>query len=187
METTLKNRKSPRLKNWDYSTPGFYFITMVTKNRENLFGEIKNGEMILNDFGKIVKEEFLKSFKIRKELFCDEYIIMPNHIHAILFIEDNTIVNGEFCMNRIPHDTQQPRRDTRSCVPTGKSISSFVAGFKSIVTKRINELRNTPKLPFWQSRFHDRIVRNEIELYNIRNYIKNNPMNWTGDDLSNAA
>jgi putative transposase len=72
--------------------------------------------------------------------------------------------------------TQPLRRST-------KSISSFVAGFKSVFTMRINQLRNTPKMPFWQPRFHDRIIRDEIELYNVRNYILKNPIIWKEDDF----
>lgn len=83
--------ETARLKNWDYSSAGYYFITICTKDRDNLFGEIENSEMILNDFGKIIKEQWRKSFSIRQELQCDEYIIMPNHIHAIIIITENPI------------------------------------------------------------------------------------------------
>lgn len=221
----LPSRKSPRLKNWDYSSSGYYFVTTVTKNRMHIFGEIKNGKMILNEFGKIASEEWNKSFEIRKELSCDTYIIMPNHIHAILICRDRrgfrrdrrrpvlAITNERPVGDERPYvpkvdiadvetktetdaetitdtdvetitDTDAETitiADAQPRVPTAKSISSFFAGYKSAVTKRINELRKTPKQPVWQSRFHDRIIRDENELYNIRNYILNNPMNWKED------
>jgi hypothetical protein len=80
---------------WDYSGNGIYFITLVTHNRECNLGEIVNGEMILSAFGKIVDIEWIKSFKIRNELFLDEYIIMPNHLHAIVVLNKNGIKNDD--------------------------------------------------------------------------------------------
>jgi REP element-mobilizing transposase RayT len=85
------NIKSNRLIDWDYSSNAMYFITIVTQNRECNLGSIENEEMVLSDFGKIIETEWLKSFKIRKELFLDEYIIMPNHIHAIIIINNNDV------------------------------------------------------------------------------------------------
>ena len=79
--------ESNRLKGWDYSSDAKYFITLVTQNRECNLGNIVNGEMVLSDFGKIIETEWLKSFDIRNELFLDEYIIMPNHLHAIVIID----------------------------------------------------------------------------------------------------
>ncbi|MCX6257619.1 MAG: transposase, partial [Bacteroidia bacterium] len=123
--------ESARLKDWDYSQNGAYFITLCTQNRECLFGKIKYGVMKLSDMGQIVHDEWVKSFEIRDELFCDEWVIMPNHLHAIVFI-DGTVVGTH---------------GRASLQPTGiayrppKSVSSFVAGFKSVTTKRINELR----------------------------------------------
>ena len=79
--------ESARREGWDYADNGYYFITICTKDREHFFGEIENGEMVLNEYGKIVQEEWEKSFEIRKELFCDTYIIMPNPIHGIVILE----------------------------------------------------------------------------------------------------
>ena len=79
--------ESNRLKGWDYAGTGFYFITLVTQNRECMLGKIIDGQMVLSDFGKIVQTEWLKSFEIRQELFLDEYIIMPNHLHAIVVLQ----------------------------------------------------------------------------------------------------
>lgn len=80
---------SARATWWDYSSEGLYFITICTQNQETLFGEIESEQMILSPIGKIVEEEWLKSFSIRKELYCEEYVIMPNHIHAILQIKND--------------------------------------------------------------------------------------------------
>lgn len=79
--------QSHRMPGWDYSKEGMYFITLVTQNRECHLGKIENQEILLSDWGNIVNDQWLKSFEIRKELFCDEYIIMPNHLHAIIIID----------------------------------------------------------------------------------------------------
>jgi REP element-mobilizing transposase RayT len=171
---------SARWQNWDYSANAEYFITICTAKRECLFGKIVNGEMILSEFGKIVNQEWDKSFEIRKELFCDAFVIMPNHIHAILRIIQT-------------HDTVETHGRASLLPSTGiarrppKSISSFAAGFKSAVTKQINEMRNTPRLPVWQTRFHDHIIRDDREYNRIANYIANNPNKWEDDRYKDDA
>ena len=173
--------ESSRRLGWDYSENGYYFITICTKDSECLFGEIQNGKMRFNEFGIVVQEEWEKSFVIRRELSCNTYIIMPNHIHGIIVL-DNVIpveTHGRASLHgdaSLQHKMVIPYRSP-------KSISSFVAGFKSVATMRINQIRNTPKIPVWQSRFHDRIIRDEIELYNVKNYIENNPINWEEDEF----
>ncbi len=181
--TLYKNKyrvESARLKGWDYSSPGHYFITICTKNRECFFGNVLRGEIVLSEIGKIVDSEWLKSFEIRSELWCDEYCIMPNHIHGIVIINGNdgngTAVEAHGRAPLRPNNT--PFNIKRS----PRSISSFVAGFKSSATKIINELRNTPGIPVWQPRFHDHIIRDENELRRIRQYIIDNPVNWQKDD-----
>jgi len=149
---------------WNYANSGIYFITICTDNRENYFGAIENGKMILSEIGLIVQQEWDKSFQIRKELFCDLFVIMPNHIHAILRIENN-------CPDLPPKSNGIAYRPP-------KSISSFVAGFKSAATKRINEYRKMPRSPVWQSRFYDHIIRNDDEYIRIKKYILENPKNW---------
>ena len=183
-----KYRSQTTRASWcNYADNGTYFITICTDNRVHYFGAIEDGNMILSEIGLIVQQEWDKSFEIRKELFCDLYVIMPNHIHAILRIENN-------CLNESrvdPHgraDLQQIGRAdiqqrTNQSILYGityrppKSISSFVAGFKSAATKRINEYRNMPKSPVWQSRFYDHIIRNDDEYNRIERYILENPKN----------
>ncbi len=219
---------SARLKGWDYSWEGSYFITICTTNREHLFGNIHrentridalpcvstcvstfNNKMHLSEFGEIVLQEWNKSFEMRAELFCDNFIIMPNHIHAIVRIEKPQIVETHIVET---HGSASPHLRPISAKKTNekrdmvlghgfethcraslqnigiayrspKSISSFVAGFKPAVTKRINKLRNSPKQPVWQTRFHDRIIRDNIEYQSISDYIINNPSNWEKDDF----
>jgi len=78
---------SNRLRGWDYASNGHYYITIVTAGRERLFGDIVNGEMVLNDLGQIVYDEFFKSFELREELFLGEFVLMPNHLHAIVILD----------------------------------------------------------------------------------------------------
>lgn len=85
----IHHRKSIRLKGYDYTYAGWYYVTICTKDRKNLFGEIIKGEMILNDFGKIVNEEWLKTKEIRKNIDLDSYVVMPNHFHGTLIINYN--------------------------------------------------------------------------------------------------
>lgn len=133
--------------------------------------------MILSEFGKIAEEEWHKSFEIRKELILDEFIIMPYHLHAIIIIDKT---NDASRYSEEPEFHRKP-----------KSISSFVAGYKTGVTGKIDDFIDFHKLPiekfnrnnrFWQPNYHDHIIRNEKEYWRIKNYIKNNLKNWKDDD-----
>jgi len=182
---------SARATWWDYSSEGLYFITICTQNQETLFGEIDSEQMTLSPIGKIVEEEWLKSFSIRNELYCEEYVIMPNHIHAILQIKNNrndpVETHGSAsvpCHINVvkTHGRASLRDDNGVAYRPPKSISSFVAGFKSAATTRINQYRQS-KMPVWQTRFHDRIIRDFEEYHRIQNYIIDNPRNWKKDKL----
>jgi len=187
--------ESNRLKGWDYSSDAKYFITLVTQNRECNLGNIVNGEMVLSDFGKIIETEWLKSFDIRNELFLDEYIIMPNHLHAIVII-DKTGDDGTNGTNvethgraSLPSPSPSP-----SLYRLPKSISSFMGGFKSAINSKIDDYIDEHQLPipkynrnnhFFQPNYHDHIIRNNDEYHRIKNYIINNPRNWDEDTFNN--
>ncbi|MTH16653.1 transposase [Flavobacterium sp. LC2016-01] len=199
---------STRLKNWDYSSEAVYFITMVAKNRECVFGTIEDDKMILNDNGKIIETELLKSIAIRKNWFFHNWVIMPNHIHLLIEIQNkNEIQNTTHIVEA--HSSASPSSisttecdtslstnvtETHSCAPLRdnrdekqsesnfgrkpKSISSFVAIFKSVTTKQINGTKS-----IWQDNYHDHIVRNYKRFEIIYDYIKNNPKSWETDSL----
>ena len=175
----LHHRKSIRLKEYDYSSLGEYFVTMCTYQRECLFGEIVNDEMILNPLGLIVQEEWLRTQVIRFEIELDEFVIMPNHLHGIIIVKDDPQImvgtHGRASLRGIYRQDASLRRQPRS-------LGSIIAGFKSAATKRINEERNMPRSPVWQSRFYEHVIRNEKDLNNVREYIINNPMQWHVDD-----
>ncbi len=177
------HRVSIRLKGYDYTLAGAYFITIVAYKREMLFGEIVNGVMRLNRRGEIVREEWFASVNIRKEikLFEDEFVVMPNHAHGIVWIVEDD--------SRFTIDRGHPAGAGRDVVGADgrpplrlkpKSLSSFVAGFKSSVTKRIRDELNETGI--WQRNYYDRIIRNDKELNAIRDYIESNPRNWAEDE-----
>ena len=197
----IHHRRSIRLKGYDYTQPGAYFVTMVTHHRDEIFGEIKNGEMKLSPLGMIVREEWLRSAIIRKEIqiFDDEFVIMPNHLHGINWIV-NVGADGVRPDNHAhPNDGRMPsaptqqdaRQDTRQDARRASllrrapcSLRSFIAGFKASVTSRAGRELNITGI--WQRNYYEHIIRNERELNNIARYIVNNPLNWQLD-RDNAA
>ncbi|MDJ0636071.1 MAG: transposase [Xenococcaceae cyanobacterium MO_188.B29] len=130
----IHHRQSIRLPGYDYSQAGAYFITLCAEQRQCIFGDIIDGQMILNQYGAIIADEWQKSSVIRQEIELDTWVVMPNHFHGIVIINKNTIgANG--C---------SPLRDVSLPRMKPKSLSSLMAGFKSITTKKINILRNAP-------------------------------------------
>lgn len=170
------HRRSIRIQGYDYSKTGIYFVTICTHQRQCLFGEIRNEKMILNQIGKIVTQEWLKSAEIRQEIVLDEWIIMPNHLHGIVGIDkkDDNDFKGDnnkgASLAPLQKDKQKP-----------KSLSSFVGGFKSSVTKIIKPICDHPNPVIWQRNYYENIVRDENQLNQIRQYIINNPQKWDED------
>lgn len=180
----LHKRKSIRLKNFDYSSPNDYFITICTKDRRNLFGKIKDNKMVLNEIGKVVREEIIKTPEIRKSTNIDVFQIMPNHLHLILSILER-ICRGDPSDRPIEDDNIGfAKRATHRVAPTLKSntIGSIIGQFKSIVTKKI---RKNGFYDFeWQRGFYDHIIRNEKSYSNIYDYVNSNISSWQ-EDLEN--
>lgn len=164
----IHHRQSMRLKDYDYSTNGYYFITICTKNKIECFGKITNGKMELSEIGKIANQCWLEIPEHFPNTKLDEYIIMPNHLHGILIIENDPafVGNKNFCS--LPWQTKLSR-----------SLSSIIRGFKIGVTKWCRN--NNHKEFQWQKSFYDHIIRNEESLDNIREYIRNNPLKWEFD------
>ena len=198
----FKIEKQYRLPGYNYSQDAYYFITICTKDRLNYFGEIINNTMELSQIGEIVNKFWTKLPKKFDGIKLDEYCIMPNHFHGILIIcrnapgecrnaprngrvplnnnNNNKLINNINSSNCISMNAPvlRPRR-----VPTIKpldvnSVSSIINHFKGSVKKscQANNLNFA-----WQSRFHDRIIRNEKEYFAIKRYIQDNPKNWEKD------
>jgi len=164
-----------RLPDYDYSSGGAYFLTICTANRENLFGEIVGDQMVLNEYGRIVEEEWRRSEEIRSEVQLGEFVVMPNHLHGIVILDpDEEEANCRLHLQA----SKSPRRS--------RSISSFVAAFKGVTTRRINALRGTPGQKVWQDNFFEHIIRNEKSFYRIATYIVDNPLRWALDQENPA-
>jgi len=180
--------KSSCLQNWDYSTPGYYFITICTHNHNNFFGKIINEKMELSNKGLIAKSELLKTFEIRKNIKLYEYVIMPNHIHLLMEIkyQINNNTNPINCRdvaryvstNNTNVSIRVDNKNFSIISPKPNSIPAIIRSFKSAVTHQIN-----PKTVFfsWQPRYHDHIIKDKQDYFKIKNYIINNPINWEKD------
>jgi REP element-mobilizing transposase RayT len=169
-ENLHKRRKSQRLDGYDYSRPGAYFVTICTYQIENLFGTIANGNMAKNSIGEIVWEEWFHAAQVRPnvKLHQDEFVVMPNHIHGIIWIIDKKATQ------RVA-----PTDHPRGLKP--RSLGSIIGQYKSITTKRINQIQNTQGMRVWQRNYYDRVIRNDKELDAIRQYIQANPENRKSD------
>jgi len=169
MTPTKYHRRSIRLSGFDYSHPGSYFITLCTRGKSPLFGEIVDGEMRLNDMGKMVEQEILKTESIRDNIEIDKYVIMPNHVHLIIVI-----------WSRKGTARRAPTVE-RFGKPVPNSIPSIIRSLKSAATKRINQYYHTPGQSIWQRNYYEHVIRDEKELNRIRRYVINNPAKWTYD------
>jgi putative transposase len=171
----IHHRRSIRLKGYDYAQPGVYFITIVSHRRLPIFGEITGGAVRLNACGEIARAEWMRTAAIRREIVLDEFVVMPNHFHAIVIIM-------ECDLGSVGGKGRSPLRPEMPCGPANNSLASLIAGYKSAVTTRINQLRGTPCAPVWQRNYWEHIIRNEDELSRIQEYIRYNPVAWETDD-----
>jgi REP element-mobilizing transposase RayT len=179
----IHHRKSIRLKGYDYSKNGIYFITICTHNRENLFGEIIDGKMIINDAGKMVEKEILKTNEIRENIKIEEYIIMPNHIHFVIEIVGAMPLERPNITSNNEHNnktkTEEKIFHQGSNTMQSNTIGSIVNHIKSKVTKWCRQNSNIDNA--WQRNYYENIIRNEEIYQRVSEYIKNNPQNWTDD------
>jgi putative transposase len=162
----VHNRRSMRLKGFDYGSSGAYFVTIQTLMRVPLLGkpywdEGREPEIRLSEFGKIVTEEWERSSSIRSEIELGPHIVMPDHFHGIVRI--------------VGADGNPPPREFRS---PSHTLGALVRGFKGAVTRRINILRGTPGQPVWQRDYYDHIIRTEREYQRLAQYIAENPKRW---------
>jgi len=156
-----------------------YFVTICTQNKECLFGEIKNGEMILNEYGEIIKFTWFDLINHNICVLLDSFVVMPNHIHGIIVINDKIFV-GAGSKPALIKINQLARAGLE---PAPTKLSEIVRQFKTFSAKRINKLRNTPGLSVWQRDYYEHIIRNDRSLEKICDYIINNPCRWNHDEL----
>ncbi len=196
-DPNIHHRRSIRLPGYDYSQSGAYFVTICAYQRQCLFGDVVDGRMVLNQYGAIVADEWQKSSIIRQEIELDEWVVMPNHFHGIVIIKNIVGANGDGDVGAndngdvgandngdVGANGRSPLRDVSpSQRMKPKSLSSLMAGFKSITTKKINILRDAPATPLWQRNYYEHIIRDRDAMDKIRQYIINNPVSWSIDQL----
>ena len=194
-----QHRRSIRLREYDYTSPGWYYITICTHQQAVLFGDIKNGRIVLSPIGKIARGYWFQIPNHFKFVELDEFVIMPNHLHGIVII-NNHPGNGDpgVSENLADHDIRignNNRRGVRSNAPTNANINpqnyfSFISpksgtlgviirSYKSSVTRWCR--KNKFEYFQWQRNYYEHTIRNEQELYQIRKYIRNNPLKWQLD------
>jgi len=218
-DAKIHHRRSIRLPGYDYALPGAYFVTLCAFNRKCIFGRVVEDRMDENDCAKLAREQWFESAQIRQEFALDAFIVMPNHLHGILWIlgpkRERLLVGSGFAQpivgpsgarpwpNRVrPPDGRTPLgasgarplaerrsalqtpRNRRRPIPPMRShslASWWAAGFKSALTSRIRKLWNRPRAAVWQEDYFVRIIRDEDELFKIREYILSNPARWKLD------
>ena len=177
MTDGLHHRRSMRLAGWDYSAAGAYFVTVCSEDRAHLFGEIVDGKMRVNAVGAVVAETWLWLPSQYPYVTLDEWCLMPNHLHGVLILAGkggSRTVTGDAAGDGTALAVHARRK------PLGRLIGAF----KTVSTKHINQLRDTPARMVWQRNFWERVVRDDAEMDRIREYIGDNPARWGLDELN---
>ena len=177
------HRRSTRMPGYDYAQPGAYFITIVSFQRQYSFGKIENNNVFLSPLGKIFHDEWFHSSQLRQEIDLkeDEFVIMPNHLHGIVWITnvgaDGVRPDGFLTENLGAHRTQRVCYAPLQRIV--RSLGSFVAGFKSAVSSHAKKELGLDNI--WQRNYYEHIIRNEADYANIYRYIQTNPQRWLED------
>jgi REP element-mobilizing transposase RayT len=168
MGKKFKNYRSGsnRLRDYDYSLCGAYFVTIATSKFQNIFGDIYQGVVSLNKMGKIAHNEWIGIDRIRPYALIDEFVIMPNHMHGILIIDDKIM------------ELKSKGSSSNQFISPSHNLGSIVRGYKSRVTSLIRKHTNDVNFTVWQSNYYDHIIRDKENLKRIRKYIYDNPAKW---------
>ena len=187
--------KSLRLKNYDYNLPCAYFVTICEPNRKCIFGEVVDEKMVLNEYGKVAETCLLEIPKHFKNTETPEFVVMPNHVHAIITIYDDFFIEKKDVGGKINladrtvggrHDLEKGIVGQRYIFDLQKTkrkyakLSVVVSTYKAAVTRAINRSNSNSGFK-WQTSFHDHIIRTERALENIADYIRLNPARWNVD------
>jgi REP element-mobilizing transposase RayT len=167
----LHHRRSIRLPEYDYSQSGVYFVTICAQGRECLFGEVMTDSMVLSPIGRIVEDVWLALPCHFAHIELDAFIVMPNHFHGLVQIN-------------APHSITK-NRDEQTSYSSGtqsQSLAALVQNFKSVTTRKINQMRQLSGKTVWQRNYYERVIRNQRELDAKHQYITNNPMQWALDE-----
>lgn len=171
-----RRRNSYRLKGYDYSQPGAYFVTANCINKEHLFGTVINHRMILSEFGKIAKDQWILTPTIRPNVELGEFVVMPDHIHGIIIITERFAD-----LNGVRGNTHPLSSVSSKLISTSQTLGAIMRGYMGAVTSKINLIRGAPDAKVWQRNFHDHIIRNYSSFKSISKYILRNPLKWKGE------
>jgi putative transposase len=162
-DSRLRNRRTLRIKGYDYAQAGAYYVTVCACKRQLIFGDA--------NIRKIVEDEWLNTATVRKDILLDELVVMPNHLHGIIFIKYNDMISrrGEL---HSPHEFKSP----------SKTIGAIIRGFKASSYRKINLALNVSNYPIWQRNYYEHVIRNEADLSEKRKYIISNPAKWNEDE-----
>ena len=202
-DAAIHHRRSIRLKGYDYSRAGAYFVTLCTQNRECLFGAIADGEMALSEAGRMMEHWFLELQNKYPDMQCDAWVCMPNHLHFIVVNTGEPLADGERIVGadlrvrpvsgarRVIGEPLANGSPLGKGEHTGSPLPAVVQWFKTMTTNAyIRGVKHNGWTPFagklWQRNYWERVIRNEEELNLIREYIHNNPAQWESDRLYRA-
>ncbi len=176
------HRRSIRLRGYDYTHAGAYFVTVCTWQRECVLGRIEDGILIPSEWGRIVDECWRALPSHFPNIALDAFAIMPNHVHGIIVIRNDSNSDDRRGEAFLKAPNASPLQGTQP-----GSLGAILQNFKSVSTRKINQTRDIPDLPVWQRNYYEHIVRDERELEGIREYIVNNPVRWETDVENPAA
>lgn len=179
-QNNAPHRRTVRLKNYDYSQPGAYFVTLCTSHRRQMFGDIHDGLMRLNAVGRLAAAQWLQLPKRFPDLELGEWVIMSNHIHGILVITGR----GEASQQNSFTLPTTSDKDASPLRPNGTipgSIGAIIQNYKSVVSRKIANQGEEKRGSIWQRNYYEHVIRNERELQAITDYILTNPQNWDKD------
>lgn len=172
------SRKNTRMKQWDYSSDGYYFVTICVKNRAHVFGNVRDKKMRFNKWGEIAHECWQEIPIHFPDVEIDQFVIMPNHVHGIVVLKNKMehVVGDKYIYSLSKNGTKKSKNRNMM------QLSKIIATYKAAVTRKINKIPSNNYFQ-WQHSFHDHVIRDERALVNIQNYIFFNPDSWRDDDF----
>jgi REP element-mobilizing transposase RayT len=190
----LHHRRSIRLVDHDYASPAAYFVTVCTRDRQNLFGCIEGSVMTLSEYGEIVSDTWRWLEGQFAGIVLDEWVVMPNHLHGIIVRregeveaasrESSTMAASPTALTQANPRTLAMGSPAPVAGPRPKPLGGLIGAFKTVTTRRINDLRQSPGARVWQRNYWEHIVRDDVDLIRIRAYIVGNVANWATDSLN---
>jgi REP element-mobilizing transposase RayT len=173
--------KSIRLRGYDYTTEGIYFVTICSLNREPMFGSIKNDKMLLSEIGGVIEDTWCDIPNHHPNVSLDHYVIMPNHLHGLIVLSGPESIGQDATSSRDRARLGRAATTEAFGRPVAGSLPTVVRSFKSASTWRVSQSRNCQGKSVWQRNYYEHIIRNDDVLFRAREYIVNNPLKWALD------